>query len=48
MDSKRLTSGVVKSIRNSAAFLDGNKFGEGRRVDEDGDEGDPRMSHKAR
>ena len=48
MNSKRLTSGVVKSIRNSAAFLDANKFGESRRVDEDGDEDNPRISHKAR
>ena len=51
-DKSRLTSGrpksVVQSIRNSAAYVEGNKFGEGRRVDEVGDGDDPRISHKAR
>ena len=48
----RTTSGrpksIVQSIRNSAAYVEGNKFGEGRRVNEDGDEDNPRISHKVR
>ena len=49
--SKRHTSGLVKSIHNSASFLEANKYGESRRVEEfsDGDGSDfGRMSHKAR
>ena len=49
--SKRHTSGLVKSIHNSASYLEANKYGESRRVDEfdDGDAGEfGRLSHKAR
>ncbi len=36
--SNRNTSGLIQSIRNSASYLEGNKYGEGRRVGEFGDD----------
>jgi len=37
---------TVKSIRESIGFINTNRYGEGRRIDEDSDEGDRIVSIK--
>ena len=39
---------IVQSLRESVGFINTNKFGEGRRIEESGDAGDKHISIKDR